>query len=383
MESITTWINNLFAHFASFDVFDVLGAISGTMLAGVLTVVVILVYKAQREEYTKTPKPVFDESEIISLRIYPIKSCRGIELKRSNLLKTGLDLDRNWMFVDRTDDVDSKGKPYNGVFQTIRQNASMTLIDTEIDYATDALHIWVHGSDKVVKIPAHPDQEWLEKNTKPCEVEIWEAQTDAWEYSQEINDVFSRHFEKPVALVYKGPTPRPCGTNGTEELYGEKISHKLADVMALQVASESSINDLNRHLEERGQDPITIERFRPNIIVRGRAPWDEDSWKKVQIVTLFHEVEQLKRINLDVVARCARCRVPNVNPDTAEEHPKEPWDTLMKFRRVDTGGAAKWKPCFGLLCVPKGEGEIRVGSKLRTLERTDKHLYNTAKFSDL
>lgn len=55
----------------------------------------------------------------------------------------------------------------------------------------------------------------------------------------------------------------------------------------------------------------------------------------------------------------------------------------MKFRRVDKGGPAKYKPCFGMLCVPKATGQVRVGSTLEVLELTDKHLYNEAKFKDL
>jgi hypothetical protein len=39
-------------------------------------------------------------SEVVDLRIYPIKSCRGISVNKSYLTKRGLDLDRRWMFVD-------------------------------------------------------------------------------------------------------------------------------------------------------------------------------------------------------------------------------------------------------------------------------------------
>jgi len=39
-------------------------------------------------------------SEVTELRVYPIKSCRGISIKKSYLTKRGLDLDRMWMFVD-------------------------------------------------------------------------------------------------------------------------------------------------------------------------------------------------------------------------------------------------------------------------------------------
>lgn len=40
------------------------------------------------------------QTEITDLKIYPIKSCRGISMKNSFLTKRGLDLDRRWMFVD-------------------------------------------------------------------------------------------------------------------------------------------------------------------------------------------------------------------------------------------------------------------------------------------
>jgi len=55
----------------------------------------------------------------------------------------------------------------------------------------------------------------------------------------------------------------------------------------------------------------------------------------------------------------------------------------MKYRRVDKGGVAKYKPCFGMLAIPKNEGKIQVGATLEVLETTDKHLYNTAPFNEL
>jgi uncharacterized protein YcbX len=41
-----------------------------------------------------------DVNEITDLWIYPIKSCRGISLKKALVTKQGLELDRRWMFVD-------------------------------------------------------------------------------------------------------------------------------------------------------------------------------------------------------------------------------------------------------------------------------------------
>lgn len=330
--------------------------------------------KKQPARDPSLPEP----TEVVSLRIYPIKSCRGIEITESKLKKTGLDLDRNWMFID------SK----TNEFLTIRSDPSMTLIDTGLSASKpsarwDTLNIGIHGTDEHIKIPCYPTKEWLSENTKLTTVEIWGEKTDAWEYSADINAMFSKYFSKEVALVYKGPQPRIAGGNGDPELYGKEVPHHFADVMSLLVASESSLQDLNERLREKGQEELTIERFRPNIIVKGGKPWEEDNWKRIRVNTVDHSREMLWRVELDVLARCARCQVPNVDPDTAEKHKHEPWDTLMKFRRVDQGGVAKYKPCFGMLCLPKTEGDIKVGSKLEVLEVTDKHLYCEAKFSEL
>jgi uncharacterized protein YcbX len=324
--------------------------------------------------------PIPPPTEIVAMRIYPIKSCRGIEIDSTRLRKTGLTLDRNWMFITLSD----------RTFLTIRGDPSMTLIDTAITESSTGeqqLKVSIHGTSDSITIPAFPTTDYLKKNTTLSTVSIWGADTDAYEYSESINAIFTKFFKKPVALVYKGPTSRNVAVNGREELYGKPQEHKFADVMSLQIASQASIDDLNKRLgfKPDSDKALTIERFRPNIIVRGRSshPWEEDTWKRIRITTTLPKEEAIYKIDLDVVARCARCQVPNVNPDTAEKHPKEPWEELMKFRRVDEGGAAKWKPCFGMLAIPKNEGKIEIGAKLEVLETTDKHLYNERGFGEL
>jgi uncharacterized protein YcbX len=107
-------------------------------------------------------------------------------------------------------------------------------------------------------------------------------------------------------------------------------------------------------------------------------PWVEDSWKTVRIVrsAAGNDVSSaLMPLDLDVVARCARCQVPNVDPETADKHKKQPWDTLISYRRVDEG--IRWKPCFGMLGAPRDEGLIEVGMKLEVLEETNEHRYIT------
>ena len=72
-------------------------------------------------------------------------------------------------------------------------------------------------------------------------------------------------------------------------------STNFPDVLPLQIANEASIGELNGRLREKGHSEIAIERFRPNITVRGATmlssledkalrAWGEDLWKTVRIL---------------------------------------------------------------------------------------------------
>ncbi|KAJ5739919.1 MOSC N-terminal beta barrel [Penicillium manginii] len=310
--------------------------------------------------------------EIVSLRIYPIKSCRGFEVQSTTLKEHGLDLDRKWMLVDAS----------TNEFLTIRQIPSMTRIITALSSDPDPdLLISIpttKSRSKTIRIPAHPSKDWLAKNTSIAPVKIWDNDTDGYIYREKINAPFSAFLGRPVSLVYKGPTPRVLKGNGAPELLGRVQSTGFPDVFPILIASEASLAELNARLRKIDADPVTVERFRPNIVVRGQMPWVEDSWKTVRIVrsAAGNDVSSaLMPLDLDVVARCARCQVPNVDPETADKHKKQPWDTLISYRRVDEG--IRWKPCFGMLGAPRDEGLIEVGMKLEVLEETNEHRYIT------
>ncbi|KAJ5670048.1 uncharacterized protein N7477_005411 [Penicillium maclennaniae] len=264
-------------------------------------------------------------SEIISLRMYPIKSCRGFEVQKTLLKEHGLDLDRRWMLVDAK----------TNEFLTIRQIPNMTRIGTALSDEGLDLIVTIPdiGSETMttVRIPCHPSLDWLNNNTTIAPVKIWDNDTDGHIYNESINAPFSAFLGRPVALA--------------------------------------SLAELNSRLRRKGVDPITVERFRPNIVVRGQTPWSEDSWKTVRISG------DGKPLDLDIVARCARCQVPNVDPDSAVKHKKQPWDTLVSYRRIDEG--IKYKPCFGMLSAPRSEGVVEVGMRLEVLEETNEHRYIT------
>ena len=290
--------------------------------------------------------------------------------------------------------VDTKNK-----FITIRDKPEMTLIRTSItedDGGNPVLAVTFpavqqcDGQQSVpdydnassITIPLEPDEAWLSANAQLINAEIWEFETDAYAITaSNIADTVSKYFtswdpDAKVQFVRKGPTPRPCRGNGSSNLLGREEYVNFPDVLPIQVATETSLRELNSRLSQAGADEITIERFRPNIILDSEnlMPWEEDEWKTLRVnppKSMLGSLSTItgvgnQAIDIDVSARCARCQVPNVNPDTAVKNKKQPWDTLVSYRRVDEG--IKFKPCFGMLCCPRSEGAIEVGMEVEIKE---------------
>ncbi|KAF2259765.1 MOSC-domain-containing protein [Lojkania enalia] len=319
----------------------------------------------------KSSTPLPPPTEITRLFIHPIKSCHGISVPSARLLPTGLDLDRQWMWVTYPDHK----------FLTIRNLSKMTLIRITYDDKTDKLTVSAPAPNSVdeklhFEIPAHPSQQWLDENTETVLATVWSTMTPAHRYSTSLTAPFNAFFGQEVRLVYKpsvSDSPRALIGNGAKQYLGRAASVCFADLMPVLIGCESSIAELNERLKGAEGLNIDVTRFRPNILVKGHEPWSEDRWKSVRISQSSSIKGGGSGLELDVVARCARCHVPNVDPETAEEHKRQPWDTMMKYRRVDPG--ITFKPCFGMLCVPRLEGEVRVGDVLEVTKTTDNHRY--------
>ena len=68
------------------------------------------------------------------------------------------------------------------------------------------------------------------------------------------------------------------------------VWQKLYEV--LRKGAQASLEDLNTRLEE----PMAMNRFRPNIEVGGAEPWAEDGWQTLTIGGLtFHSVKPCDR----------------------------------------------------------------------------------------
>ncbi len=116
--------------------------------------------------------------------------------------------------------------------------------------------------------------------------------------------------------------------------------------------SESSLADLNTRLPE----PVSMQRFRPNIVLSGTAPYAEDSWSLIRIGTCIFEVMEA----------CKRCTLTTINPDTTAIG-KEPLETLATYRKDSDGDVV-----FGQYAIQRQHGTINVGDIVEILEMKDR-----------
>lgn len=235
--------------------------------------------------------------KISQLWIYPIKSCRGILLDKVELDKMGFRHDRRMMLIDE-----------NANFITQRTYPKMALIDTKTD--GDVLKISANGFSEIV-VPLVP------KNGKIIESKVWEDFCQAIDFSEEANNWFSAYLETNCRLVYMPESTKRI----VDENYNKvNATTSFSDGFPILIATEASLDFLNEKLENK----IEMMRFRPNLVISGSNPFEEDTWKLIKI----------GEIAIQVLKPCSRCVITTINPETAEKG-AEPLLTLSRFRKFD------------------------------------------------
>ena len=121
-----------------------------------------------------------------------------------------------------------------------------------------------------------------------------------------------------------------------------------ADGFPFLLISQASLDELNRRLET----PLPMDRFRPNIVVEGCEPHDEDGWNRMTA----------GEMSFRVVKPCARCVITTTDQATGERG-REPLRTLATYRRFGS------EVLFGQNLIHDGPGTLRVGDSCEITTR--------------
>jgi uncharacterized protein YcbX len=254
--------------------------------------------------------------EITSLNIYPVKSLKGITLEKAMLTPEGLLNDRRWMIVRS-----------NGKFMTQRDLPRLALVHTSLDDLGVTLELPGCGKASVPFISTGGD---------PVQTKVWGVPCETRDEGEEISRWLSDALQSSAALKLVRMAPGYVRPQGKPEQLGENTHTLFADAAPFLVANDNSLDALNRELASRGHEQVPMNRFRPNIVVRGMEPFVEH-----RLGSLFSHTYRLKLCH-----PCERCVVTTINQRTAEKDPGwQPFNTLKEINPVP--GKKKPAPAFG------------------------------------
>jgi uncharacterized protein YcbX len=262
---------------------------------------------------------------VSTLTYYPIKACRGFDVPASNVGRMGLEHDRRMMVVTP-----------DGEFLTQREHPRLALVTPTLK--NEALTLSAPNFESI--------QFTVQSSGTPSPVNIWSSKAvDAIDQGDEAAAWFSDWLGTSVRLVHMANgfkrKVNPIYAINADDHTG------FADGYPILIISEESLQDLNSRLDSA----LPMNRFRPNLVVKGCAPFAEDTWKRIRIGDL----------EMALVKPCARCVVTTIDKETLAKS-KEPLKTLGIYRKHELGAI------FGMNTIPLSEGKVEVGMRVEILE---------------
>ncbi len=248
---------------------------------------------------------------------YPVKGLSGVELPACRVEARGLAGDRRWMLVDA-----------EGRFISRRTHPHLARL--RLSEAGEALVVQAPGAEPLTILPPEPSAERMP-------VRIWDDVLPAAVAPALVSAWFARQVGAPCTLVYMPDDLR----RPTDPAYAPGGIVSFADAYPVLVTTQASLADLNGRLAH----PVEMDRFRPNLVVSGGAPYAEDAWGRFQ----------LGEATLAAVKPCKRCVVTTLDPSTGRSLGPEPLRTLARYRA--SGG----KVLFGQNVAVLGGGLVRLG----------------------
>jgi len=264
--------------------------------------------------------------DLQSLHIYPVKSLRGYAEPQVDVARWGFEQDRRWMVV----------LP-DGKFLSQRERPMMARISAKPGAGGLALSTDFAGGP------------WVPLPTAAAgrrNVRVWGDHLTALDGGPAARAWLSGELGTDCSLVYLDDTnARPV--DPAYAMADDRTA--FTDGFPVLVTNTASLVALNHELPA----PITMDRFRPNIVLSGAQAWEEDHWRRIRIGA----------VKFRVAKPCARCAVTTVDQMTGARPDKtEPLRVLSQLRRSADG------VIFGQNLIPETPGRIALGDPVEVLE---------------
>ncbi|MBK6341198.1 MAG: MOSC domain-containing protein [Flavobacteriales bacterium] len=251
-----------------------------------------------------------------SIHIYPIKSLGGFAVEEAHMTDRGFANDRRWMLVDAEDRfISQREVPAMACLHCAPSPNGFTVTD-------------VRDGDRI-KLP------WTLDEGEGKRAQVWNDSVDVLHAPIPMSAWFAQKLGIACSLVFM-PDAAHRPVDATYASGGTSLS----DGFPYLILSQASLDELNSRLVS----PLPMDRFRPNLMIAGGAPFQEDAWKSIAIGAA--------RFNL--VKPCARCVITTTDQRTGERG-NEPLRTLAGYRHVNG------KVMFGMNAMGLAGDVVRVG----------------------
>jgi len=258
--------------------------------------------------------------------VYPVKSLPGIPLDKAEIDARGLKWDRHWMLIDEA-----------GNFLSQRKLPKMALIQVSLTQQGVQLSSQSQGVLDLV-FGRHSGQK--------IAVTVWQDELTAYQVAAAADDWLSAVLQQRVRLVCMADDV----IRQVDQDFAEPSDQTgFADGFPFLLLGKASIEDLNRRINDPAA-PMTVNRFRPNLVVTGTRAYEEDDWKNIQIGA----------VGFRVVKPCSRCTITTVDPETAMRG-VEPLKTLSTYRQKNN------QVYFGQNLLHDATGWLTVGDEIKVL----------------
>lgn len=251
---------------------------------------------------------------VSALAIYPVKGGAATALDTCDMDALGLAGDRRYCLA----------RPGGRAF-TQRDDAALArlqtrLAGTRLTLAFDCESLAVDAGDF----------------SFAAEVHVWGRIATARLAGDATNAALTRWFDTPLQLAR---LELPVRRKDALLAFG--------DAAALLVANGASLDALNAQLDA----PVSMNRFRPNLVVSGAAAFAEDGWARLRVGTAL----------LTRVHDCGRCEVTTIDQEFGAVLGGEPLATLARTRLRDG------EPVFGVRYSIERPGHVGVGDLVEAL----------------
>ena len=281
--------------------------------------------------------------QVTDIYIYPVKSLKGILLKKAEIGLRGLKYDREWMITD---------SDYQ--FLTQREIEAMATITVSI--SKNCLLLQSKDGDEL-KVDLNA------KRSGSVKASIWNDTCDVYDEGEVasywLTDELGYWQGKTLRLV------RFCSHGKrlvpAKYLHGREAESAFSDQFPFLITSWNSLEKLNEGLTENGKQEVTMDRFRPNIVI--------GNINSIENKTLLDLACQDGNYEFGLRKPCKRCKITTINQDSGEIIDfKEPLETLTSLGFSDDNPGAY----FGQNAILLSDQDciISVGDVLQTTTKS-------------